>query len=413
MPPGFLGNHAVVFRGKQPPKRPPQTVLRWPRLCEAAVLCGREQPLAALAWLPRDRSDECELGESGSDALISRSPTARNEIGKTTSTSALTTFSGLHVAPAGVLTIRMAGRWMSNAAFEDAISVPEVIPHLRAGGRLVFAFESNAGLPAGVGLRLLSLLNQLAALGLGQIELIFADRFGLYSYLCRNGFFDFLDERISSDPERPLVSQAEIYRGKAHSLVEIRELHPGSPDTPRGDPVQPLHDALKRHLPPGDNTEHLLSSVFTTLGELIDNVFNHSETRTSGFAILQAYGKSRPAVQIAVSDSGIGIPASIRRGLRGAAKNRDDPELIIEAFRGGLSRHGDTGGRGCGLPKCAELAAKYGSTVWVRTRGADVALRRQAVRSENLEAQITIPEGLLDGTHICLEFPIEKLVLTI
>ncbi len=48
----------------------------------------------------------------------------------------------------------------------------------------------------------------------------------------------------------------------------------------------------------------------------------------------------RPGVQIAVSDSGIGIPASLRAALPPRLRSRSDAQLIMEACQKGLSRHG-------------------------------------------------------------------------
>ena len=56
-------------------------------------------------------------------------------------------------------------------------------------------------------------------------------------------------------------------------------------------------------------------AAFTVFGELIDNVFQHSKTRLDGFAGLQLYSKGKRA-KVIVSDSGLGIPATLRPTLR-------------------------------------------------------------------------------------------------
>jgi len=305
------------------------------------------------------------------------------------------------------LVIRMAGRWMTHSQFEALIAELDLLTQLRDDGRVLFVFDGRSGLPAGVGMRLLSLLNQLATVETGSVELEFATRDGLFGYLSRNGFFDFLDSRIVTTPGRPRYSGATLFRGRAGSLVEIAELRPGLVGTDRDDAVTPLVSALSRWYPKGRRARHLQNCTFATLTELIDNVYSHSETALPGYAILQAYpNRHRPAVQIAVSDSGIGIPESIRRGLKDRVRKQSDGALIVRAFEKGLSRLGRQAGRSCGLPRCAQLASKFGSTVWVRTPSADVALRPSSTEEGPLEATIHRPSSQLEGTHICLEFPL-------
>jgi histidine kinase/DNA gyrase B/HSP90-like ATPase len=307
-----------------------------------------------------------------------------------------------------ILRIPMRGKWISFERFEHVIARAGILEHLQAGGTLLFEFDASSGLPAGVGMRLLSLLNQLAAAG-GKVGLAFASRENLFSYLDRNGFFDYLDDRIATDPGRPAFSGAELHRGQATSLVEIAELNPTVTGQERDDAVTPLVNALIRFYPKNERTMHLHSAAYATLCELIDNVYSHSETTVPGFAVLQRYRGSRPAVQVAVSDSGIGIPESIRRGLKEKVRTKRDDEIIIAAFVKGLSRHGSSSGRSCGLPRCAQLAAEFGSRVQVRTPSADVTLEPTPKSSHKFEASIHVPNALLRGTHVCIEFPLDAI----
>jgi anti-sigma regulatory factor (Ser/Thr protein kinase) len=297
-------------------------------------------------------------------------------------------------------------RWISTARFEAAIGDSDLSRHLEAGGTVCFDFDEGSALPIGVGMRLLSFLNQLARNRAGRVHLQFSSRENLFGYLDRNGFFDLLDRRISSDPARPAFSSAVLHRGRASSLVEIVRLDPRLSGEARTDTVTPLVDALMRLYGDGPRAKHLHNSAYATLTELIDNVYSHSETPIAGFAVLQAY-RQRRAVQIAVSDSGVGIPESIRRGLGARVLRRSDEELIVDAFRKGLSRHGSRQGRSCGLPLCAQLAAEFGSTVYVRTPSADVTLEPHTGGPGQHEARITRPTAKLAGTHICLDFPLD------
>ena len=86
----------------------------------------------------------------------------------------------------------MPDRWPSPERFEDILSRHDLHGIVAAGGRLIMRFPTGAGFPVGVGMRLLSLLNQLAALEAGVVSLEFESSAGLYGYLDRNGFFRYL-----------------------------------------------------------------------------------------------------------------------------------------------------------------------------------------------------------------------------
>jgi signal transduction histidine kinase len=303
----------------------------------------------------------------------------------------------------------MPDRWPSPERFEEILGRYDLYGTVTDGGRLTFRFPEGAGFPVGVGMRLLSLLNQLAALDTGVVALEFDSPAGLYGYLDRNGFFRYLDPRIETTPARPSISGAERYEGNSHGLVEVAELSPGLAGEERQDAVSPLVESLDRVYRVDARRKHLRESVFCALTELIDNVYSHSETSLPGFAMLQAYpNKLLPSVQIAVSDSGIGIPASLRRDLGERVAKQADAQLIVKAFtKRGLSRLGSTSGRGCGLTTCARLAAEFGSTVHVRTESAAVRLSPARNGETQLVAdarRVGIP---LQGTHICLEFPLD------
>lgn len=300
--------------------------------------------------------------------------------------------------------IRIDGPWVNTDSLElqtAALGVGAISP----GDQVTFEFGLDTGLMAGAGLRLLSLLNQLSAAGV-LVHLQFSTRERLFSYLDRNGFFGLLDPRISCDPRPPHFSSAILHRGQASSLVEIARLDPRLTGAARDDAVTPLVDKLIRFYQAGTRTKHLHAAAYGTLTELIDNVYSHAESRIAGFAVLQAYPRRR-AVHIAVSDSGIGIPVSIRRSLRERVSTRQDHELIIDAFRKGLSRHGKRQGRSCGLPRCAELAAEFGSVVQVRTPSTDVTLLPHRGGPHRHHAQVRTPTVRLAGTHISLEFPLD------
>jgi hypothetical protein len=304
------------------------------------------------------------------------------------------------------LRVELPGRWLSAEQFEIIVARHPFHRHLRAGKDVVFVFPASAAVPAGLGLWLLSFLNQLAEVGDGHVHLDFATEEGLFGYLDRSGFLQLLSGRISTNPPRPPISGADVHRGRTRGLVEIAPLSAGAAGVDKQRIVGRVVDSLINFYPSGkEQTRRLRNHLFTVLGELVDNVFSHSQTKLPGFVSLQAYDKSRqPRIQVGVSDSGIGIPASIRETLDTRVAGRTDAELVIEAFKDGLSRHGSDTGRGCGLPQCAALAARYGSTLFVRTPSAQIGLHPASDDRPFHNAHVNDQVGRLAGTHIYLEF---------
>jgi len=304
------------------------------------------------------------------------------------------------------LRAELPGRWLTTDQFEDLVSRHPYRAHLQAGNDVLFFFPANAAVPAGLGLWLLSFLNQLAEVGDGHVHLEFATEEGLFGYLDRSGFLQFLSPRISTNPLRPEISGADAHRGRTPGLVEIAALQPGAVGVDRQRIVGRVVDSLINFYPiDREQTRRLRNHVFTVLGELVDNVFSHSQTPLPGFVSLQAYDKSRqPRIQVGVSDSGIGIPASIRETLDTRVAGRTDAQLVIEAFMDGLSRHGSNAGRGCGLPQCAALAARYGSTLFVRTPSAQIVLHPASELRRFHNAVVHDRVCAFAGTHLYLEF---------
>jgi len=309
-------------------------------------------------------------------------------------------------SPSAALRVPLPDGWLSPEQFETLVAAHDYIRYLAAGGAVTIVFPLRSAVPAGLGLWLLSFLNQLAEVDGGVLHLEFETPDGLFGYLDRNGFLQLLSPRISTTPRRPRVSSAEVFRGRTQGLVEIVPLLPGVSGQERTGIVRRLVRGLIDFYPSGaEHTRRLRNHVFTVLGELVDNVFSHSGTELPGYVSLQAYDKQRrPRVQIGVSDSGVGIPASIRETLGARVRGKSDAELVVQAFREGLSRHGANAGRGCGLPQCASLAARYGSTVHVRTPSAQVILRPAGAEREFHQADVTERVGVLSGTHVYLEF---------
>jgi hypothetical protein len=87
-----------------------------------------------------------------------------------------------------------------------------------------------------------------------------------------------------------------------------------------------------------------LRAIEWSLNEITDNVINHSQSHVGGFVHLSNRTIER-AVEFAVCDVGIGIPATLRQGL---GKYITDSEALDLAIREGVTRD-KTFGQGNGL----------------------------------------------------------------
>jgi hypothetical protein len=288
----------------------------------------------------------------------------------------------------------------------QALGAPD---QLKARGTVRVHFQADTKLHGGEGLRLLSWFNQLAALRRGRLELAFPPTSELFRYLDRNGWLALLDPAIQTSPPRPSVSNAEVYRGKAPGLVEIIALAPGSSVVERQGIVPHLVERLGAQYTDRRAAKRLKAAAFTVLGELIDNVFSHSQTVVPGYVMLQAYPNSaRPRVQVAVSDSGIGVPASLRPGLPARLQPRSDAELLVEVFEQGLSRLGANAGRGCGLHRCAQLANEHQARIIVDVPGTHVSLQRATAATFLVATGGPVGYDLA-GTHVCMELRLDRM----
>src|SRR5262249_37145717 len=152
----------------------------------------------------------------------------------------------------------------------------------------------------------------------------------------------------------PSYSTALHYRGNNSGLVEIVALQPGPPD--KSLPAR-LEHALVGAMRPSAHREQLAAGVFSLFSELIDNVYAHSCSALTGYAVLQVYRRARLA-RIAVTDSGAGLLGTLRPSLpqhHPGLTELSSTDLLVRALQEGkLSRLGQ--GHGGGLKRCADQA---------------------------------------------------------
>ena len=249
-------------------------------------------------------------------------------------------------------------------------------------------------------LRLLSLCNQLAAVDKPTTLRFRGERNQAMGYIDRMGFFDYLARSVETEPPRPLLSGAELFRGGNNGLVEIAPVNRHRRDESLPDR---LTEVLRGACAARSDADNLAEAVWTVFSELIGNIHDHSDT--DGYVALQAYRGGQKA-KVVVCDNGAGLMDTLRPALderNDAYRNLTDVELLVEMFRDGLSRHPEAK-RGQGLKSCAAKA--------IRFRGIlDVRLKRQHARlvpsrGEYQPSMAYCSDGLppLRGTHIAFTF---------
>ncbi len=113
----------------------------------------------------------------------------------------------------------------------------------------------------------------------------------------------------------------------------------------------------------------LVAGLLGALGELQDNVFDHSGRPETG---LVAYAVGRNTFEFVVADAGIGVLASLRQNPEFAAL-RDSGEALRAAASDGASRYARSTGHGYGISRLFRaLAQDYAD---LRFRSGDYALR--------------------------------------
>jgi len=295
--------------------------------------------------------------------------------------------------------VRFPAKWVDASSFEAALCSSG--PHDPTSFEVAFEFPIGCKVMVDTGIRLLSLVNQLASTT-RRVRLDFEEgETGTMGYLDRMGFFDYLADDVEVLPSRPFYSAAELHRGGNAALVEIARISASERDEEL--PTR-LTDALMQSCHARPDADELRGAAWTIFAELIDNIFSHSGTRLDGYAALQVYpGGNR--LLVAVSDSGLGIMETLRPALNTEfprLAGLSDTNLLVEVFRQGLSRHGPD--RGCGLKGSAAKAIKFNADLDVRLPNQRVFLRPARGAYEAHKAYCHEGLSLLWGTHIAFAF---------
>lgn len=261
----------------------------------------------------------------------------------------------------------------------------------------------NCAILLGAIARILCLVNQLAMIG-KEITLDFSECKESFSYLCRVGLFDELDDAVKVVPE---VEDLSCHYGQNDKVMEFVSIPANTNET---DLPAKLKDSFIKLA----GVEHA-NTAFGFIAEFINNIIEHSQTPIPGVAALQVYGKNSQNVQTVFSDSGLGILGTLRPVLeeRYPKLSKEFPEGDVQSDIGLLKKVLERGrisgaddeeytGRGLGLKLSADQAAKFDATVCVRQENFEVTLKYRNGVLYKFSYRSNLKK--LKGTHICFDF---------
>ena len=297
--------------------------------------------------------------------------------------------------------ITLPGHWITAKVFEQILQRSQKCLS-REDTRLIVIFHKRCRVMVDAAARLLSLANQLTA-GNRPVTFAFDGTWNeAMGYLARINFFHMLSEQVKIVPERPDAPLINHQQNNNLNLVEFVSIHPREQEAMLGVPRR-LTDALILAMDVCSDTQRLRHTAFTIFAELIDNIYNHSQTTLDGFVGLQVY-RAGGEVQVAVSDSGVGLIQTARPKLPSNELMKSDREIVTRIFREGVPWDEDK--RGLGLKQCAAKAIKLSARVNVRLAHLHLELAPTEQGYQVLEKECSWNLPLLQGTHICFYFPL-------
>jgi len=291
--------------------------------------------------------------------------------------------------------------WVNCSSFEETLSKAD----LYSSQKIKFIFPANCKFLLECITRFLALCNQLNA-DQKEVTIDLSQNSDSSGYWNRVGFFDYLSEEVSVLPERPKSSTAKSRKGKSKNLVEFGAIDPKHDDRELVNQLADTFVAL--------SSDSYQDPAFTIFSELIRNVKEHSESRLLGFAALQKYegysGKG-PHIQTVISDSGVGIAATLRPILKRhypKLSHLSDIELVKKAMsEGQISKHGSSAesGHGMGFKSSKEKAVKFNARYSVRQSNFSLEFHFKNGKLQPIIEQTDL--AIISGTHICFDFEID------
>ena len=239
-----------------------------------------------------------------------------------------------------------------------------------------------------------------------EVELALSGR-DVAAYLERMDFFRLFGGRVSTNLDLSSLEERQRHNpGTLQELINFQteEEIPGI--------VQRIAEILETM---GYRLRERVD-ICSTLSEVCANAAEHGLADGDGFgayAAVQAYNhvvsggsrgdrRSGEEVLVAIADGGPGIRETLARNPANAGFVATDNDALRHALQMGVSSSGEVG-RGGGLTLVAQIAARAGGSLSLRSGSGRVTAYRDRTNSRNVPAfpgafvRVSLPRGLVDG----------------
>ncbi|HEU4411788.1 MAG TPA: hypothetical protein VFS43_41490 [Polyangiaceae bacterium] len=187
-------------------------------------------------------------------------------------------------------------------------------------------------------------------------------------------------------------------------MVRLNRVHKSSE-------IEPMAERMASLVISDPRSEDMRLAIRYVLVELFRNVVQHSRDPLGAVAAAQLMGpaqhRSRPMIQLAVADAGIGIPRSLHRAHPSLTDYRQALERALLPHISGTFVEGLTGSfenAGLGLYMISEMARQTGGRLLIATTGAALVL--QSGGAEPANPKFLQPPGTgFPGTLVAFEIP--------
>ncbi len=215
------------------------------------------------------------------------------------------------------------------------------------------------------------------------------------AYLERMDFFRLFSGRVSVHPDVSSLEDRERHNpGTLQELVNFHE------ESEIKDIIQRISDIL-------ESREYLLRervAICSTLSEICGNAAEHGRSSFGAYVAVQAYdhivsGSRRDGeeVIISIADGGPGIRNTLLRNPVYAEHTATDNDAIRHALKMGVTSTGEIG-RGGGLTLVAQLSARNGGSLSIRSGSG-----RVTVNKEEKQRPRNVPD--FPGTFVRVSLP--------
>ncbi|HRE89528.1 MAG TPA: STAS-like domain-containing protein [Myxococcota bacterium] len=193
-------------------------------------------------------------------------------------------------------------------------------------------------------------------------------------------------------------------RGRTHKLTRVTSLSG----------VEEQSRAIARLMLPSESDDEVRKTIQYVLVELFRNVLQHSQDRLGGVVGAQLMEPNedypKPVMQVAVGDSGIGIPTALSDFHPGLVDPRAALAKALEPHISGTFEEGRTGSRynaGMGLFFISEMAKLTAGRLMIATRDAALYLEGDPEFEGRHQLRFLQPDGVgYPGTLVAFELPL-------